>query len=132
MGDSDDRALMRGLSRWERDRRRLDDRSDKERARDETRSLRERAREAAKWAALHPLDDLEVCQLVSCLVCDGPTALKSTSRVSDSISCVRFCIHATGLKVARNLRRVKGFPSQTRRPRRLTLLPVISFLHVVL
>ena len=56
--DKEGRSLGRGLSRV--DRQRLDDRSDKERMKDENRFLRERAREAAKWAALHPLDDLEV------------------------------------------------------------------------
>lgn len=38
----------------------VDDRSDRERLRDEHKFMRERAKEAAKWAALHPTDDLEV------------------------------------------------------------------------
>ena len=52
--------MLRMMSRAERDKRKADERTDKERQRDENRSLREKAREAARWAALHPQDDLEV------------------------------------------------------------------------
>ena len=52
--------MLRMMSRAERDKRKADERTDKERQRDENRFLREKAREAARWAALHPQDDLEV------------------------------------------------------------------------
>ena len=58
--EKDERLVLRMMSRAERDKRKADERTDKERQRDENRFLREKAREAARWAALHPQDDLEV------------------------------------------------------------------------
>ena len=58
--EREERLLLRMVSRQERDRRKEAERTDRERERAENRFLREKAKEAARWAALHPTDDLEV------------------------------------------------------------------------
>lgn len=80
-----ERGGSRPLSRADRERFKGDDRSDRERLRDENKFMRDRAKEAAKWAALHPTDDLEVRTLR--LAGDGP-GLQPVQSLSPSRACM--------------------------------------------
>ena len=64
--EKDERQLLKASSRGDKDRRRGTEPSEKDQQHVDPRFMRERAKYAAKWAALHPLDDLEVSSGYSC------------------------------------------------------------------